>query len=321
MTETRLALAGQAITECCKKIIPGQTEELLLSRLQALLPDYPMQLAYTGDEWYRLGGVVDMDGKRIANDLVEWVERSYLECGQNLQILIDYAVEQKLIATKQTGKTLYFVVQTGEQAEDFTLIEIDKTHEVSHRMLVDELHPPEDLEEFIDPLQPFCIESFNFGHSRYTYRRKTDVRLFMQVINERHPGEHPVQRFMDDWNRSSAGQKKRMSDEWIIRPYQHTGRFGEQIVNVEIINTHQYVLPQLESDFAGKKGSALSNLLNRFDRQVGYPFAWFFYMLKGKQVATHCAEAVYRDIAGDFAYLGQRDEAVLRDWIASPYNA
>jgi hypothetical protein len=263
--------------------------------------------------------VVDAEGNRIAKDLVEWAERTYIECGQNLQTLIDHTLEQKLIATKQTGRTLYFVVQTGEKAEDFTLIEIDKTHEVSDRMLVDETHPPEDLEEFIDPLQPFCIESFCFGHSRYTYRRKTDVAIFMEVINERHPNEHPVQRFMDDWNRSSAGQTKPLSENWIIRPDRHTGRFGEQIVNAEIINIETTNLPNLE-DFAGKKGNALSNILTRFDRQAGYPFAWFFYMLKGKQVSSHIAEAVFRDISGDFSYLTPRDEAVLRDWIASPYH-
>ena len=78
-------------------------------------------------------------------------------------------------------------------------------------------------------------------------------------------------------------------------------------------------LPHLE-DFAGKKGSALSNILTRFDRQAGYPFAWFFYMVKGKLVSTHSAESVYRDISSDFAYLPERDEAVLRDWIAPPYN-
>lgn len=319
MTESRLALAGQDITDCCKKIIPGQNDDLLLNKLQALVPDYPLRLALTGDEWYRLGGVVDMEGRRIASDLIEWVERSYLECGQNLQTLIDHTLEQKLIATRQTGKTLHFVVQTGVRAEDFTLIEIDKTHEVSDRMMVNETSPPEDLEEFIDPLHPFYIESYGFGHSRYTYRRKTDVKLFMEVINERHPGEHPVQRFMDDWNRSSAGQKHRLSDDWIVRPYRHTGRFGEQIVNVEIVNTHTANLPHLE-DFAGKKGMALSNILNRFDRQAGYPFAWFFYMLKGKLVSTHSAESVYRDVSADFAYLPERDEAVIRDWIATPYN-
>ncbi|MGZ4999896.1 MAG: hypothetical protein ACXV7F_06315, partial [Methylomonas sp.] len=311
MTEFRLDLAGQAITECCKKIIPGQSDELLVSKLQSLIPDYPLHLASIGEDWYRLGGVVDMDGNRIANDLIEWVERTYLECGQNLQVLIDHAVERKLIATKQTGRTLCLVVETGSRAEDFTLIEIDKTQEVSDRMLVDEGNPPEDLEEFIDPLQPFCIESYCFGHSRYTYRRKTDVALFMEVINERHADEHPVQRFMNDWNRSSAGRNCRMSSDWIIRPYRHTGRFGEQIVNAEIVNIQQHNLPHLQ-DFAGKKGSALSNVLGRFDRQAGYPFAWFFYMLKGKLVSTHSAESVYKDISGDFAYLPERDAAVLR---------
>ncbi|MGR9086091.1 MAG: hypothetical protein ACU841_03345 [Gammaproteobacteria bacterium] len=319
MTEARFILAGQAITQCCKKIIPGHTDEPLLSKLQALVPDHPVHLALTGDEWYRLGGVVDLRGRRIAHELSEWVERSYLECGQNLKTLIDHAVEQKLVATRQTGKTLYFVIQTDERAEDFTLIEIDKTLEVSDRMLVNELEPPEDLEEFIDPLQPFCIESFGFGHPRYTYRRKTDVKLFMEVINERHHGKHPVQRFMDDWNRSSAGQKTRMSDDWIIRPYRHTGRFGEQVVNAEIVNTQKNNLPHLE-DFACRKGSNLSNILSRFDRQAGYPFAWYFYMLKGRLVSTHSAESVYRDLNDDFAYLPDRDEAVIRNWIANPYN-
>ena len=319
MTEAKAIPAGQEITECCKKIIPGQNDDLLLQKLQTLIPDYPVYHAHTSDEWYKLGGVVDTNGKRIAGDLIEWVERTNIECGQNLQTLIDYTIEQQLIATKLTGKTLSFVVQTGALAEDFTLIEIDKTHEVTDRMLVDELNPPEDLEEFIDPLQPFCIESTGLGHSRYTYKRKTDVKLFMEVINQHYPIEHPVQRFMDDWNRSSAGQKFRMSQDWIIRPYRHIGRFGEQIVNVEIINIHTTNLPQLE-DFAGKKGSALGNILTRFDRQVGYPFAWFFYMLKGHSVSTYSAESVYRDIANDFAYLPQRDEAILRDWIAQPYN-
>lgn len=319
MTNPRLSLAGQDIADCCKKLIPVTSDDLLLSKLQALVPNYPVRLAFTGDEWYKLGGVVDIHGQRIAYDLIEWVERTYLECGQNLQVLIEHSLDSQLMATKQTGKTLYFVIQTGEQAQDFVLIEIDKTHEVSDRMLVDELNPPEDLEEFIDPIQRLAVESFCFGQSRYTYKRKTDVSLFMEVINERHVGEHPVQRFMDDWNRSSASQKLAMSEDWIIRPYRHTGRFGEQIVNVELINTNKEQIPQLE-DFAGKKGNALNNVLSRFDRQLAYPMAWFFYMLKGKGVSPHCAEAVFKDLENDFAYLPKRDETILRDWIAKPYN-
>jgi len=91
------------------------------------VPEHTVRLARTGDEWYRLGGVVDMNGKRIANDLIEWTERTYIECGKNLQTLIDHSRDSQLIATRQTGNTLYFVMQTGDKAEDFIQIDIDKT--------------------------------------------------------------------------------------------------------------------------------------------------------------------------------------------------
>jgi hypothetical protein len=141
----------------------------------------------------------------------------------------------------------------------------------------------------------------------------------MDEINKHHIEEHSVQRFMDDWNRSTAGYNAIMSEDWIIRPYRHVGRFNEQIVNIELINTQNKNIPRLD-DIAGKKGVALQSLLTRFDRQVGYPFAWFFYMLKGKLVTPQVATAVFRDLSGDFSYLPERDIAVLKDWISTPYN-
>ena len=312
-------LNGQSISLCCKNTLPAQGDEVLLKKIQALDSEHTVRLARTGDEWYRLGGVVDMNGKRIANDLIEWTERTYIECGKNLQTLIDHARDQQLIATRQTGNTLYFVMQTGKKAEDFIQIDIDKTHEMADRLLVNDHQPPEDLEEFIDPLEPDCIEAFGIGTARYTYRRKTDVAVFMDEINKHHLEEHSVQRFMDDWNRSTAGQNAVLCEDWIIRPYRHVGRFNEQIINIELINTQNKNIPRLD-DIAGKKGVALQSLLTRFDRQVGYPFAWFFYMLKGKLVTPQVATAVFRDLSGDFSYLPERDIAVLKDWISTPYS-
>jgi hypothetical protein len=319
MADQPFQLDGQQLAKICKHTLPGPDDELLLSKLQSLNPDYPVRLAKTGEEWYRLGGIVDMEGNRIASNLIEWTERTYIECGKNLQTLIDHAREQKLIATRQTGNTLHFVVQTGSKAQQFIQIDIDKTHEISDRLLVNERNLPEDLEEFIDPLEPECIETFCIGTSRYSYRRKTDVAIFMEEINKYHVEEHPVQRFIDDWNRSSALQKAVLSDDWIVRPFRHTGRFGEQIINVEIVNTQQKNVPQLD-DVHGKKGLPLHNLLSRFDRQAGYPFAWFFYMVKGKLVSPNSGVAVFKDISGDFSYLPERDVAVLKDWVNTPYS-
>jgi hypothetical protein len=319
MPEQSFQLEGQELAKICRNTLPNQDDELLLANLHALNPAYPIRLAKISDEWYRLGGIVDMHGNRIANDLIEWTERTYIECGKDLQTLIEHARDQNLIATRQTGNTLHFVAQTGKKAEDFVQIDIDKSHEISDRLLVNPAYPPEDLEEFIDPFNPECIETFGVGTPRYAYRRKTDVAVFMDEINKYHVDEHPAQRFMDDWNRSSAGQNAILSDDWIIRPFRHTGRFGEQIINVEIINTQQNRVPELY-DAKDKKGIALSNLLNRFDRHVGYPFAWYFYMLKGKLVSPNRGLAVFKDISKDFSYLPERDVAVLKDWVSTPYN-
>ena len=315
--EMKLQLTGRDTERICKQTLADQNDESLLKNLQKAIPMHPVRLARSGMEWYRIGGVVDVNGKRIASDLIEWAERTHQECGQNFQTLIDHALEENLIATRLKGNTLYFVIQTGKQAQEFFQIEIDRSHEVSDRMLVSADSPPEDLEDLVDPLEPDCIEPFGVGASRYTYRRKTDVAIFMEELNKHHPVEYPVQRFFDDWNRSSVGQKAALSNDWIIRPYQNTGRFREQVINVEIINTQQKDLPHLE-DLAGKKGNSLSNLLGRFDRQAGYPFAWFFYMVKGKLVSPHAGDSVFRDITGDFDYLPERDVAVLKDWVSTP---
>lgn len=104
-----------------------------------------------------------------------------------------------------------------------------------------------------------------------------------------------------------------------MHPYRHIGRFNEQIINIELINTQSKNIPRLD-DIAGKKGVALHNLLTRFDRQAGYPFAWFFYLLKGKLVTPQTGAAVFKDISGDFSYLPERDIAVLKDWINTPYS-
>lgn len=318
MSEPMNNVNGQQISELCKNIIPTQNDSSLITQIQKLYGNCPVSLAQVSDEWYRIGGVVENSGKRVALDLIEWVERTYIECGQNLQTLIEHSLEHHYIATKQTGSTLHFVIQTGDRAEDYILLEIDKISEISDRLLINEDALPEDKEDIIDPLTPALIEGFAIGHSRYQYRSKTDIKLFMDTLSQHHAEVHPVQRFLNDWNNSTAA-KSVFCQHWLILPYMHTGRYGEQIVNAEVINIQTKPMHVLEN-LSGKQGTSIHNLLTRFDRQAGYPFAWFFYMIKGKLVAPYNGEAVYQDITGDFAYLPAQDEAVLKAWIASPYN-
>jgi hypothetical protein len=316
---TNVNIDGQLVAKICKDLSPDNDDKALLEKIQSLIPDYPVHLAKTGENWYRLGGVVTAEGERIASDLTEWAERTFIECGKNLQTLIEHSLELQLLASRQIGNTLYFVVETGDDAEQFIQIDIDKTHEIADRLMVSEKNPPEDLEEFIDPLESEAVEAFCIGTSRYTYRRKTDVAVFMEEISIHYQDEHPVLRFMKDWNNSSARLSRKLCHDWIIRPNRHTGRFGEQNINVEIINVQKKNILALD-DFAGKKGTALQTILTRFDRQAGYPFAWFFYMLKGKLVSERTGLAVYKDINYDYAYLPERDIAIIKQWIDTPYK-
>lgn len=308
---------GHSIERLCKETLAGAGDQALVDRIQSAYPEYAVCLGRLGHEWYRLGGVIKPDGSRIAPDLNEWAERTFIECGQNFNTLLDYCEENSLLATQHKGITLYLVAQTGPTAEDFVQIEIDRTQEVAERYLIDPDVPPDDLEELIDPLKPLPVEPFAVGAARYTYRRKTEVTLFMEELARHRSDRHPAQRFMDDWNHSSARHKAVFCRHWSLRLSQHQGRHGERIMNVDVVSHRRRDVPRLEGG-AGKKGKALAALLHRFDSQAGYPFAWFFFVTKGL-VPIYVAEAVHRDLSKDYAYLPDRDAAVLRCWMAEPY--
>ncbi|MFM8331242.1 MAG: hypothetical protein ACKN9T_06100 [Candidatus Methylumidiphilus sp.] len=308
---------GQLLSKICKETLASSGDDTLVQRIQKAYPDYPLRLARRGHEWYRLGGVIKPDSSRIATDLNEWAERTFIECGQNLNTLLDHCEEGSFLATRHKGVSLYLVAQTGPNAEDFVQIEVDRTQEVADRYLIDGEQPPDDLEELIDPLNPKKVEPFAVGASRYVYRRKTEIALFMRELGRHRADRHPAQRFMDDWNDSSAGQKSVFCHDWSVRLNQHKGKHGEQVMNVEVVGNGNRDMPWLDSPEA-KKGKALATVISRFDSQAGYPFAWYFFMLKG-QVSPHVGASVSRDLSGDYAYLPDKDAAVLRRWIANPY--
>lgn len=308
---------GLLLSKLCKETIASAGDETLVERIQKSYPNYPISFARKGHEWYRLGGVIKPDSTRIAIDLNEWAERTYIECGHDFDVLLDYCEEGSFLATRHKGVSLYLVAQTGTKAEDFVQIEVDRMQEVADRYLIDSAQPPEDIEELIDPLDPMKVDAFTVGASRYTYRRKTEIAVFMNELDKHQAERHPAQRFMDDWNESSANQKKVFCHDWSLRLNQHVGKHGEKIMNVEVVSNRNGDLPRLESP-EGKKGKALQALITRFDSQAGYPFAWFFFMVKGL-VSPHVGVSVHRDLSGDYAYLPEKDAAVLKRWIANPY--
>ncbi|QFY42020.1 hypothetical protein F6R98_04765 [Candidatus Methylospira mobilis] len=310
---------GPALARICRDSLAVEGDEQLITRIQKAYPDYEIKRARFGHEWYRLGGIVKPDGSRMAADLNEWAERTFLECGQDMDALVEFCEEQNLLATHHKGVTLYLTAQTGVNAEDFVQIEVDRTQEWAERYLVNNDDPPDDVESIIDPIIPIKIKPFAIGSARYAYRRKTEVALFMSELGKHRAESHPAQRFFDDWNHSSPANMHTLSDFWSLRLSQHLGRHGEQRMNVEVVLNTSSNLPSLDASANTRHGKPLATLLSRFDSQAGYPFAWYFFMVKGL-ISPHIGESVHRDLKKDYAYLPDRDTATLRRWMDAPYS-
>jgi hypothetical protein len=64
----------------------------------------------------------------------------------------------------------------------------------------------------------------------------------------------------------------------------------------------------------GTYGAALANAIHAYDRQLGYPYAWYF-MMQGQKAGNYAvAAAVLADPMGAYEYLPARDLRVLRVW-------
>lgn len=309
---------GHELARICRTTAASDDDSVLLAALEQRYPALDFRLTHGSEEWYRIGGVVDSLGNRLAKDISEWADRAFIECGQNFKTLVRHCRENGLVATRHQGTTLYIAASVGEMAEDFLQIEVDRLQEVRDRLLVGSDHRPQDLEELIDPIDPIDLDQEPLGPVAYVYRRKTEVAVFMEELAKHQAVKHPVQRFMEDWNRSNAGRQRRFCHEWNLKLHQARGRFGEKKMDVAVMPVNSTPLPRMETQ-AGRKSTALQSALGHFDKQAGFPFAWFFYMAAKQYVPPLFGDAVYKDLDTDFAYLPYRDATILREWVADPY--
>ncbi|WP_157730851.1 hypothetical protein [Variovorax sp. HW608] len=73
---------------------------------------------------------------------------------------------------------------------------------------------------------------------------------------------------------------------------------------------------------AGNKGSdyELYGKLEKLDRHIGVPFAWFFFMLHGNRVGDVSGHRVLRAAEQGLIVLPEHDYRVLKAWSQHPYG-
>ncbi|MCG6863137.1 MAG: hypothetical protein LJE70_17965 [Chromatiaceae bacterium] len=300
------------IAEACAGEPTSLSADGILAALQAQAPELRLQYAMARTGWHRLGGVVDGHYRPVARHIGEWAEE---QSGGDMERLMDKCAEIGGFVTRLEGCTHYVTAATGGRAQDYLQIEVEQLQEVIERPLWDPDWMPDDLEDFIDPMGYPHLGPEPVAPPRLLFRRLLRVADFIDSED----ASKNIKRFLDDWDRSSAGESARFCDHWIlsIREYQDT--YGDSRLSAKPISLANGEVPELP-DEAVARGATLANLIHGFDRETGYHFAWYFHMLTRRRVSHRLAEAVHADLMGAFDYLPARDIAVLRDWYDAAYS-
>jgi hypothetical protein len=317
-----------AWSEYCKTLSPILIEAsvrapvsagpgVLAKELARTAPDWHFRHAFCRGGWYRLGGVVDEAGNRISPNLEAWAEAALEERNGDLRFLFDDFADRKLYATRMVGRTHYLVAPAGDGAADFLQLEIEDLQEVRGHRLFSGDTPPASLEELVDP-RGQNGQAQPLGLPYYAFRRLTHVGSFLQRMLAQRPEPAPVHRMLEDWQKSSAGQTSAYCNHWVIALREHLDRYQQPIFRAQPIAAREYAAA-FSAD-SGTRGLKLHAALQAFDREAGYPFAWYFHMLTTKAVPHWVAQTVVEDALADFAYLPRRDVEVVRSWLHRPYS-
>ena len=305
-----------AVVESCAKVAVSSGPGALVKALGQALPDWKFRHAMSRGGWYRLGGLLDQQGKRVSDNLEKWVETELDARDGDFAQLIDDFADQTLYATRLVGQTHYLVASAGDGTDDFLQLEIEDLQEMRvHQLFANE---PGTLEELVDP-RGGSEQAVPAGMPYYTFRRIQHIGAFLKRMLAQKPEPAAIHRMLEDWAKSSASNSSAYYNHWVIATREHLDRYHQPVFRAQPIATLAGEPPEFDAapDSSGLK---LNDALSHFDREAGYPMAWYFHMLSSKAVPHWVAQTVVEDSLAGFAYLPQRDVDVVRGWLHRSYS-
>ena len=325
MTETNVTapqLPKEEIQSLCASIDAAQgidafVEQLNTLQLKSDETALNFQAVFTSGHWYRLGGVIDRNYQPIAENIAQWAEE---ESAGDVDTLMANYMDSGYFATKLSGKTHYLTAQYGGQPEEFIQLEIEEIQAVLDRPLTDPDWIPDDLEEFLEPLDCPRLEPEPIGKPKFRFRQIVAIAPLVYGHILRYPLREPMQRLFADWSASSAGIEEMVfCEHWILALREYLDSDGEKRFSAKPLPIFSGELPSLPSGEL-LHGSELARAIHVYDRELGYPFAWYFMMLSHSSSNDALAEAVLRDQMEAYGYLPARDLKILRAWAEKPYG-
>jgi hypothetical protein len=314
-----LDLSSTQLADLCAQAVPRPDHHALIDGLHqgTRFKDFRWVLSRGG--WYRPGGLITSQGARVADDVTAWAQEAMEDSGGDIQSLIEHYISAEYWVTRWIGKTHFFVVETGNRARDFQQLEIEEIQEIRGRPFIDRAAPPEDFEELLDPAGAHSVDARPLSAPRYIFRRITDVSAFLEELARKHPRQVSVLRFLREWDESSARLAAHFCDHWVLNLRQERGPYGDRLLSATPVCTFPRTIPRLHVP-ALARGSDLARLVQEFDHQLGYPFAWYFCMVRSRHVPKSLGDTVYQDLRAGYDYLPDRDQRILVSWIRHPYG-
>jgi hypothetical protein len=306
-----MKLDEEALTKICHDTVPSSDHQALISYIGSQFVGRNVSLALSGSNWYRVGGLVDAKGNHISENLREWVESQDVD---DVIALYEIYGQDQLFVTKLVGRTLFFVIPIGDDPLAFIQLKVDEIQEVVDRKLFDDNDLADDFEDLIDPIVSQKVEAKQVKPVRYHFRSIRDMREVNFSLDQK----SYFKRFYEEWKQSSANDAGHFSEFWVLRFTKYTGAFGDTPTEFLPLSCQKDKKLDIDVTTVGR-GQELGKAIHAFDRAVGYPMAWYFFMLTSEKKFHKLAEAVHDDLMGAYAYLPAKDLKILKRWIALPY--
>ena len=289
----------------------------LLAVAERLIPDCRCRFALTRGGWYRSGGLLRGDGRRVADNLEDWVEQELAACGDDLGEFLDRHSDSELTVTRHNGRTHYFVAPYGPAPMEFLQMEVEEMQEVLDRRLWDSALPPSDAQELCDPIKPAGVQAQPVAAPYYRFRRLVDLRQVTARLHSPLGGVPGLVRFMQEWGASRAG--RHFSEHWIVALREHHDRYNNAVLTATPVSRHGRELKPFHWN-TELRGLDAAKQLQDFDRAAGYPGAWYFHLVAGGLTPREMATAARQDIESGFGYLSDTETALLTGWLREPYS-
>lgn len=306
------------LADACRTAVPTRSHRALFDNIARTIGDLDFSLTLTRTGWHRPAGIVDANGRRIADNLRAWAQA---ESEGGIFELLKKHGARGYLATRFDGKTHYLTAPRGDRAADFVQLEVEEVREVFDRPLFDEDRIPDDIEDFLDPVvaPKAKIVHRPLGDARYVFHSITDIAdLVRKHAAATEASDRRYIRFLDEWDQSNAGSQARFCEHWALRLFRFTDRFGEHKVEATPLPVRDIVAPPIAE--REPRGVDVAHLLHAIDHDAGYPMAWYFHMLIKKKGLTRLPPAICDDHKDDFCYVPDRDLSIVARWIRQPYS-